>query len=469
MDRELASAVFQRWTDGLPVAETAFHKAASVIGIDPDDALLEARFYTMLDADLRKLASCESIPESAVLAYSAAAGYGPQELVKTASAFQLDPLELALKKLASENWVPNLAMLKLAIMAPAMGGQDMGGGQMDPAQAAMQPPGAGGPAGAAPPPMPPQPGAAVQQAPEERYRPSPMAPAQTPPSEEGNMQELVDAARHPDQGAEMGPEAGMGPGGAPSMGSEQGPAEQPPMPPEEKIMQVAPDVPQERLPEYAAKLQELESNVGMPVQDPAQITKFVAQMKKEDGKKIDEAIKQMGTQPPLTASKKPAEGEQGASSEAPSPATPAAPEAEKVAGVPPQFLKTAASLFVSSGGTAALQKVFKQIHSLGLNTSEAGKLGYMEGLKKGLVAAGVGTGVGTGVGYGLGRKSRKAKESKEKRASAKDQAINRFAKIMTRMGATIDDPKKIPDATEMLRANFVKKMKERGAKVTIHK
>lgn len=332
MDRELASAVFSRWNDGLPVAETTLYKAASAVGINPDDALLEARFYTMLDADLRKLASGGGIPKSAIGVYSAAAGYGSQELVKTASAYHLDPLELALNKLASQDWVPDLAMLKMAIMAPAMGGQDMGGGQIDPAQAAMQPPEAGG---APPPEMAPQPGAQVQQAPEERYRPSPMAPAQTPPSPEGNMMELVEAARHPDQGAggmgqegAMGPEAGAGPGGDPSMGSDMGPEAPPPMPPEEKIMQVAPDVPQERLPEYAAKLTELEQNVGMPVQDPAQITKFVAQMKKEDGKKIDEAIKQMGTQPPLTASKPTGEGEQGASSEVPSPATPT-PEAEK--------------------------------------------------------------------------------------------------------------------------------------------
>ena len=136
------------------------------------------------------------------------------------------------------------------------------------------------------------------------------------------MMELVEAARHPDQGGDGagGPQPGMmGPeaGGDPSMSSGMGPEAPPPMPPEEKIMQVAPDTPQERLPEYAAKLTELEQNVGMPVQDPSQITKFVAQMKKEDGKKIDEAIKQMGTQPPLTTSKQqPGGGESAPSTEA---------------------------------------------------------------------------------------------------------------------------------------------------------
>ena len=112
MDNELASAVFQRWNDGLPVAETTLYKAASAVGVDPGDALLEARFYTMLDADLRKMASGGGPPDpSSVPAYSAAAGYGSQELEKTASAFHLDPLELSFNKLAEQNWVPNLVML----------------------------------------------------------------------------------------------------------------------------------------------------------------------------------------------------------------------------------------------------------------------------------------------------------------------------------------------------------------------
>lgn len=334
MDRELASAVFKRWNDGYPVAETTFYKAASALGVNPDDALLEARFYTMLDVDLRKLASGHPIPGASLIAYAAAAGHDPLHLVKTASAYHLNPVELILEKLASRRWVPDLNMLKLAVMGPMgpeMGGQDMGMGTMDPSQAAMMSmEGAGGPEGA-PQGMPPQPGAMVQQAPAERYRPSPMAPAQTPPSAEGNMMELVEAARHPDQGAEagmgpeMGPQAGMGPDGTQSMGSDMGPEAPPPMPPEEKIMQVAPDTPPEVLPRYAEKLQELEQNVGMPIQDPGQVQKFIAQMKKDDNKRIDEAIKSMSAQQPFNSVT-----QQSPSQAAPT-ETSTSPEAEKVA------------------------------------------------------------------------------------------------------------------------------------------
>ena len=384
MDRELASAVFKRWNDGLPVAETTFHKAASALGINPDDALLEARFYTMLDVDLRKLASGGSIPGSSLVVYSAAAGQMPQSLVKTASVFHLNPLELALQKLASQRWVPDLNMLKLALMGPMTGGEDAGMGMMDPAQAAGQPmEGAGGPEGGQQA-MPPQPGAQVQQAPGERYRPSPMAPAQTPPSAEGNMMELVEAARHPDQGAEagmgpemggeagmgpdgssMGPEGGMGPEGTPSMGTGMGPEAPPPMPPEEKIMQVAPDTPPEVLPRYAEKLQELEQNVGMPIQDPGQVQKFIAQMKKDDNKRIDEAIKSMSAQQPFNSGAQQAPAQESPP-EAPSPSS----EAEKVASkVGPGLARSMKKVW---GRYAELMKGGKKLSVSGNRASKTG-------------------------------------------------------------------------------------------------
>jgi hypothetical protein len=43
MDRELAEAVLERWADGDPVYEATLYKAASVLGVDPDAALMEAR------------------------------------------------------------------------------------------------------------------------------------------------------------------------------------------------------------------------------------------------------------------------------------------------------------------------------------------------------------------------------------------------------------------------------------------
>lgn len=47
-DRDLAIAVFQRWSVGEPVSEVSLVKAASALGTNPYDALLEARYYTDL-------------------------------------------------------------------------------------------------------------------------------------------------------------------------------------------------------------------------------------------------------------------------------------------------------------------------------------------------------------------------------------------------------------------------------------
>lgn len=333
MDNELARAVIGRYQSGLPVAEEMFFKAAHAIGADPYDALLEARWETMLHADLPKLASGGRLSPEALTVYSAAAGEDPRTLVKTASKYCLDPQYLALVKLAENEWVPNIAMLKLALMAEGggMGGEQM----MDPMMAA----GAAG-GDAAQPPQPeqdpamagPQPGAAVQQ---QRYKPSPMAPMQTPPSAEGNLNELVEAARHPDaaadaQAAQQQPGGSMGPEGAPdSMGPDAGPGmeqqapPQPQMTPDQKIQQVDPSVDQETMQRWAPKLEEIEQQTGIQMNDPAQVQKFIGEMQKADQKTLDEAIKGMNTPQPLNKPTNPNAAQQGGGE--------AAPATEKVA------------------------------------------------------------------------------------------------------------------------------------------
>lgn len=310
MDYELATAVIGRYQSGLAVDEAVFFKAAHAVGADPYDALLEARFATMLSFDTEKMASGERLSAGSIAAYSAAVGEDPRVMHKVASSYGLDPERLVMLKLAEQNWVPNLEMLKVAMMAEGGG---MGAEQM---QAPMADPAAAG-GGAAQPPMPPpegmgpQPGAAVQQ----RYKPSPMAPMQTPPSPEGNLQELSEAARHPDaaadaMAAQQQPGGSMGPEGAPdSMGPDAGPGmaqeappPPPPMPPEEKLQQADPSIPPENMPRYAEKLTEIEQETGIPMQDPAQVKKFVAQMQKDDAKVLDEAIKGMSTDKPFSPS-----------------------------------------------------------------------------------------------------------------------------------------------------------------------
>jgi hypothetical protein len=278
MDRELAGAVLQRWEEGLPVAETALYKAASVLGIDPRLALAEARYYTRLDSFLLEK---RAMTHRERHLFSLAAGYDPRAMVKNASAYGLSPDELVIEALRQNNWVPKLANL----MEPP--GQDATQAGPPAAQQAMQ---QAQPAPQAPPiaAAPPQPGAVVQQAPQARFKPSPMAPDQMPPSPEGNLDALLQTQQQAfGQGAQEN-------GGLPAAGMPEPPP--PPPSPEQRVMQVAPDMDQDTASRYGQQLTQFEQQIGMPVSDPKQMVKFVKEMQKVDGKRIDQGIKAMGEQ-----------------------------------------------------------------------------------------------------------------------------------------------------------------------------
>jgi hypothetical protein len=279
MDRELATAVLQRWEEGLPVTEGNLYKAASVLGIDPGQALLEARYYTQLDKYLEKRGSMT--PAQRQL-FSAAAGMDSRVMVKTASWSGFSPEELIIEALRENDFAPDLE--KLANLSAAGG---------DPTVAAG--PGAAGQGGPVDPaamggqdPQKPQPGAAVQQNPAARFKPSPTAPDQAAPSPAGNLDALLAET----QGV-YGQQA-QDNGGLPPSGQPQPPP--PPPDPTERVRQVAPALDDETAGRYADALTRLEEQVGMPVQDPKQMVKFVKEMQKVDGKRIDQGIKAVGEQ-----------------------------------------------------------------------------------------------------------------------------------------------------------------------------
>jgi hypothetical protein len=278
MDRELARAVLQRWEEGLPVAETAMYKAASVLGIDPRLALAEARYYTRLDSYLLEK---RAMTRDERKLFSLAAGADPRVMVKSAAAYGLSTDELILEALRQNEWVPKLANL----MAPT--GQDATQAGPPAAQDAMQ---QAQPAPQAPPAAgaPPQPGAAVQQQPQARFKPSPMAPDQVPPSPEGNLDALLQTQQQAfGQGAQEN-------GGLPAAGMPEPPP--PPPTPDQRVKQVAPDMDDDTAQRYGQQLEQFEQQIGMPVSDPKQMVKFVKEMQKVDGKRIDQGIKAMGEQ-----------------------------------------------------------------------------------------------------------------------------------------------------------------------------
>lgn len=275
MDRELAGAVLGRWNSGEPVAETALYKAAEALGADPQAALTEARFLTYVDSYLiekRAMSGAERI------VFSAAAGFDATSMTKTASAHGLSPDELIIEALRERDFVPYLEKIAmLAVPGTESGGPQPPMGQ-DPglqqqAEQAMT--------------QPPQPGAVVQQAPGARVRPTPTAPEQVAPSEMGNLDELIA------QGQQMFGQQATDNGGVPPTGQSQ-PA---PAPPDSttRIQQVGPQLDPNTAQRYAEYLDRFEQGF-MPISDPKQLVKFVNELQKVDGKKVDQGIKAMGQQ-----------------------------------------------------------------------------------------------------------------------------------------------------------------------------
>jgi hypothetical protein len=291
MDRELAGVVIEKWENGEAVSEKHLYKAAQALGIDPMAALVEARFFTYLDNYLLEKRAM-SIAERAV--FSAAAGIPAGIMVKTASAHGFSPDELIVEALRERNFVPSIEKIAnlQALMQQQQGGQQ---GQPPPGMPGMQPPAQPPPAqpdpaqqGADAMMAPPQDDAMLQQQPSARFKPSPTGPEQVAPNPMGNLDELVQQGQsvYGDQATQNG---GTAPQGMPE------PAPPPPSP-EERIQQVGPNLDPETVARYAEQLVRFEEGFQMQISDPKQMVKFVKELQKVDGKKVDQGIKAMGQQ-----------------------------------------------------------------------------------------------------------------------------------------------------------------------------
>lgn len=295
MDTDLAQAVFRRWQEGYPVYEGTLVKAAEALGVNPGAALLEARYYTQLDRGLTKLAQGRQLSPVEAGWLVMAAGSG---VVKVAEAHGLDPVELALQALEARDWQPDFREFEVEKLAFMMSGE----GQAT--EASPQDGGLGSPVpGGVDPTMGtnelgPQAGQQVQQQPGARqggskFRPTPTAPLQIPPMPGGNIDQILQEAQQM-QDSQQG-QGAIDPMSGQSMEPPTDPgADAPPQPsPQDKLLQVAPNLDPQVIDRYAEALQQLEQQVGQQVQDPKQLQKFIQQMQKADGKRIDEAIKQM--------------------------------------------------------------------------------------------------------------------------------------------------------------------------------
>jgi hypothetical protein len=164
MDRELAEAVFLRFSQGEPVYEGTLYKAASVLGADPQGVLNEARFYHHFDRALER-GTPFTQPEREY--FSVAAGFDPFSMEKTAEAYGFESSRPShhSRSRSRTNFQPDIEKLAMMGMAARPFGCGHGDGRRcrcwhGPGDDETRPPDAA-----------PQPGAQLQQNP--MVRPSP--------------------------------------------------------------------------------------------------------------------------------------------------------------------------------------------------------------------------------------------------------------------------------------------------------
>lgn len=287
-DRDLAIAVFQRWSVGEPVSEVSLVKAASALGTNPYDALLEARYYTDLTNYLNRGGGEMNDYEKHI--FSGATGFHSDDMCKTASAYMLPDEELILAHLAEQNFVPYLpklaeAMAQAGTDPNAQQGQQV---QQDPElEAQMQEL------------MAQQQMAQQQQVQAGMVKPTPTAPSQIPPSPSGNSEQLLYNEVNKDQlEQQRQQQVQQQQMQQTQQNPQQGSKEQlqqmySAMTPEQKIQHAAPQVGMEHRQRYADTLGQVEQTAGLKITDPSQVQKVVKGVEKQDKKIIDEAIKQV--------------------------------------------------------------------------------------------------------------------------------------------------------------------------------
>lgn len=268
MDRDLALAVFRAFQDGERVNDTMLEKAASSLGIEPAYILREARIKT----------AASNIDKKANFDYlSRVCGFSRDRLEKVAHMYDATKEQVLLTYLQGVNFTP---YEKIAEEAPAQG-QNL---QQDPNAL-------GTPA------LPP--GALTSQDPfgNTMFRPSPTAPNQLPPTDEGNMQQLMEndqnkeqiQAEQAQQGADqMLQQAGQGQQQMPKEQIQQALAQ---ADPEAKMRYAFPGATEQEMARAVEALQMVEEQTGLSVTDEGQLKKIVGEVQKENKKIIDEAIK----------------------------------------------------------------------------------------------------------------------------------------------------------------------------------
>lgn len=276
MTRDLAFKVLSSFQNGEIVTERMLEKAANTLQIDPIQIIREARFKT---ASSNAIKSNRDLTNRELDYFSAGLGYTKDHIRKFASEIGVNEKELIFTYLTYGGFVPHekIAEFDTGSIGDAGLQQDptaLSQYEIAPHQLTSQDP-FGNP----------------------MVQPSPTAPAQVPPMQGGNMEQLVDNHNNKDQieqeqldlaNQQMLAQEGQQPG---SMDKDQVNQALSQASPEDKAQFAMPGGTPDQLERLATEISKIEEQVGMPIKDPAQLKKIVGEIEKQDKKIIDEAIK----------------------------------------------------------------------------------------------------------------------------------------------------------------------------------
>jgi Tfp pilus assembly protein PilV len=274
IDKDLALAVLENFNNGFVVNEDMLVKAAESLNFSPREILKEARLRTVITDFLEKKAG----DYKNYLAL--ACGISKERLEKIAILQDSLPELVAIEYLRAQNFTPHEKLAQMDDGSSA--GQNL---QQNPAllQNAL---------------LSNDPFGNVM------YQPSPTAPAQVPPNEEGNFGQLLN--NYDNQDEMQAQQQQLGADQMLQQASQEEMQQQPGMQPtysKEQIQQalmqadaqgkakyVMPGGTPEQLERLSTEIAKIEQQTGIPISDPAQLKKVMQGIEKQEKAIIDQAI-----------------------------------------------------------------------------------------------------------------------------------------------------------------------------------
>lgn len=272
IDKDLALTVFNSFQKGEKVSDEMLYKAAFTVGVSPKEIIKEAVLKTVASSFIKR---AQRFNSNELAYFSSACGYSPSEIIKVALLSDSTPEEVIFTHLSAVNYIPHEKF--------AEEGNPQG-------QALQQDPSLLGN-----PQLPPSALTSQDMMGNLLYQPSPTAPSQVPPTDNGNMGQLVDNHNNKDQIQAEQEQA------ASEQMLQQNP--QPQLPKEQieqalatadsmaKARYISPGATEEQLARLSQEIDAVEAQAGIAIKDPAQLKKVLQGIEKQEKKLIDEAIK----------------------------------------------------------------------------------------------------------------------------------------------------------------------------------